>query len=103
MPTRLVGWELGEDLRAELALGALNRACRRKTSSSNVALSQTHKEKPYYEFSEACGNLSVRCGPQNLHNLGWGSASRWSAPGPSQRTRREELRALLIVHDEFPG
>lgn len=29
------------------------------------------------------------------------AASRWSASGPSQRTRRKE-RALLIVHDEFP-
>jgi hypothetical protein len=32
----------------------------------------------------------------------WG-ASRCSAPGPGKRTRREELRALLIVRDEFPG
>ena len=32
---------------------------------------------------------------------GPGAASRWSAPGPSQRTRRKE-RALLIVRDEFP-
>ena len=30
-----------------------------------------------------------------------GAASRWSAPEPSQRTRRKE-RALLIVRDEFP-
>jgi|SRR5579883_276601 len=30
-----------------------------------------------------------------------GAASRWSAPGPSPRTRRKE-RALLIVRDEFP-
>lgn len=61
------------------------------------------KEKPHHEFSEAYGNLSVRYGQQNLHNLGRGPASRWSAPGPSPRTRREELRALLIVRDEFPG
>ncbi len=27
----------------------------------------------------------------------------WSAPGLSQRTRREKLRALLIVRDEFPS
>ena len=35
---------------------------------------------------------------------GWGrsAASRWSASGPSQRTRREE-RAPLIVRDEFPA
>ena len=31
-----------------------------------------------------------------------GAASRWSAPGSSQRTRRKE-RALLIVRDEFPA
>ena len=33
----------------------------------------------------------------------WGgnrAASRWSAPGPGKRTRREE-HALLIVRDEF--
>jgi len=52
------------------------------------------------EFFQACGNLSVRCGTQNL---GWGAASRGSAPVPSPRTRREELRVLLIVRDEFPG
>ena len=34
-------------------------------------------------------------------NWGPGAASRWSAPEPSQRTRRKE-RALLIVRDEFP-
>ena len=35
---------------------------------------------------------------------GWGrsAASRWSAPGPSQRTRRKE-RVPLIVRDEFPA
>ena len=34
---------------------------------------------------------------------GWGrsAASRPSASGPNQRTRRKG-RALLIVHDEFP-
>jgi hypothetical protein len=31
-----------------------------------------------------------------------GTASRWSAPGSSQRARRKE-RALLIVRDEFPA
>ena len=33
---------------------------------------------------------------------GPGAASRWSAPEPSQRTRRKG-RAPLIVRDEFPG
>jgi len=38
----------------------------------------------------------------NRENLGPGAASRWSAPEPSQRTRREgPTRALLIVRDEF--
>jgi hypothetical protein len=32
---------------------------------------------------------------------GPGAAYRWSAPGPSPRTRRKE-RAPLIVRDEFP-
>jgi hypothetical protein len=32
---------------------------------------------------------------------GPGAASRWPAPGPSQRTRRKG-RALLMVRDEFP-
>jgi hypothetical protein len=32
---------------------------------------------------------------------GRSAASRWSASGPGQRTRRKG-RALLIVHDEFP-
>jgi hypothetical protein len=33
---------------------------------------------------------------------GPGAAFRWSAPGPSLRTRRKG-RALLIVRDEFPA
>lgn len=36
-----------------------------------------------------------------LEGWGLGAASRWSAPGPSHRTRKKE-RALLIVRDEFP-
>jgi hypothetical protein len=35
-------------------------------------------------------------------NWGRGTASRWSAPGSSPRTRRK-ARALLIVRDEFPA
>jgi hypothetical protein len=54
-----------------------------------------------YEFSEACGNLSVRWGP-DLRKPGRGTASRWSAPEPSQRARPKR-RTLLIVRDEFPG
>ena len=36
-----------------------------------------------------------------IEGRGRGAASRWSAPEPSQRTRRKK-RAPLIVHDEFP-
>ena len=38
---------------------------------------------------------------KTINNWGPGAASRWSAPRPSQRTRRKG-RALLIVRDEFP-
>ena len=38
---------------------------------------------------------------KTIQDWGPGAASRWSAPGPSQRTRRKG-RALLIVRDEFP-
>jgi hypothetical protein len=38
---------------------------------------------------------------KTIQTWGPGAASRWSAPGPSPRTRRKE-RALLIVRDEFP-
>jgi len=39
--------------------------------------------------------------PKQNQILGWGrAASRWSAPGPGKRTRRED-HALLIVRDEF--
>ena len=38
---------------------------------------------------------------KTIQDWGPGAASRWSAPGPSRRTRRKG-RALLIVRDEFP-
>ena len=38
---------------------------------------------------------------KTINNWGPGAAARWSAPRPSQRTRRKG-RALLIVRDEFP-
>ena len=62
-------------------------------------------EAPQYAFFKAGRNLSVRCGfkpkPKSKPNPGPGPpASRWSAPGPGKRTRRED-HALLIVRDEF--
>jgi hypothetical protein len=38
---------------------------------------------------------------KTIEDWGPGAASRWSAPGPSQRTRPKD-RAPLIVRDEFP-
>jgi hypothetical protein len=38
---------------------------------------------------------------KTIEDWGPGAASRWSAPGPSQRTRPKG-RAPLIVRDEFP-
>jgi hypothetical protein len=39
--------------------------------------------------------------PKQNQTLGWDrTASRWSAPSPGKRTRRED-HALLIVRDEF--
>jgi hypothetical protein len=56
-------------------------------------------EAPQYAFSKAGRNLSVRCGPKT--NPGARpTTSRWSAPVPGKRTRRED-HALLIVRDEF--
>jgi hypothetical protein len=64
-------------------------------------------EAPQYAFSKEGRNLSVRCGskpkPKQSQNQIPGrepTASRWSAPSPGKRTRRED-HALLIVRDEF--
>jgi hypothetical protein len=58
-------------------------------------------EAPQYAFFQARRNLSVRCGPYQNQILERGrAASRWSAPDPGKRTRRED-HALLIVRDEF--
>src|SRR5438270_5881225 len=52
-------------------------------------------------FLRHCG-IYRSDGCNQIHfNLGAGTASRWSAPKPSQRTLREELHVLLIVRDEF--
>ena len=48
-------------------------------------------------------DVGSKTNPKTRTGQDWGpgAASRWSAPGPRQRTRRKE-RALLIVRDEFP-
>ena len=59
-----------------------------------------HTERSVCVF-KAWRNLSVRCGSERKPNPGAEpTASRWSAPGPGKRTRRED-HALLIVRDEF--
>ena len=70
------------------------------SKTSNVQ-APVRKEEPN-EFSQACGNLSVRYSPKNHSKLGPGYRLPLVGPGPSQRTRRKD-RALLIVRDEFPG
>jgi hypothetical protein len=47
------------------------------------------------------GEIYRSDGVVTITNWGPGAASRWSAPEPSQKTRRKE-RARLIVRDEFP-
>jgi hypothetical protein len=62
----------------------------------------SNTEAPQYAFLKAGRNLSVRCGATN-DTKSWGgnrATSRWSAPGPGKRTRREK-HAPPIVHDEF--
>jgi hypothetical protein len=76
---------------------------RRSLPRHSVPAVSHYTEAPQYAFFKAGRNLSVRCGPKQepKPNPGTGpTASRWSAPGPGKRTRRED-HALFIVHDEF--
>jgi hypothetical protein len=59
----------------------------------SVAAASENPEDSRNAFSKAGGIYLVRCGFKIKTIKTWGTASRWSAPGPSQRTRREELRA----------
>ena len=59
-----------------------------------------HTERSVCVF-KAGRNLSVRCWSNHNQTPGRGRAtSRWSAPGPGKRTRRED-HVPLIVRDEF--
>jgi hypothetical protein len=58
-----------------------------------------HTERSVCVF-KARRNLSVRCGSERSKSEAGPTASRWLAPGPDKRTRRED-HALLIVRDEF--
>jgi len=78
---------------------------RRSLLRHSMPAASHHTEAPQYAFFKAGRNLSVRCGPRpkpkSKPNPGAGpTASRWSAPDPGKRTRRED-HALLIVRDEF--
>jgi len=51
--------------------------------------------------AESIGPMWSKTKPKSKPNPGAGpTTSRWSAPGPGKRTRRED-HALLIVRDEF--
>src|SRR5260370_41805762 len=57
-----------------------------------LASAFNHTEGPQYAFLKAGRNLSGPMGfPNQNQTLGWDqTASRWSAPGPGKRTRRED-------------
>ena len=57
-----------------------------------LASASHHTEGPQYAFLKAWRNLSGPMGsPNQNQTLGWDqTASRWSAPGPGKRTRRED-------------
>src|SRR5260370_2413942 len=57
-----------------------------------LASAFNHTEGPQYAFLKAWRNVSGPMGfPNQNQTLGWEpTASRWSAPGPGKRTRRED-------------
>ncbi len=57
-----------------------------------LASASNHTEGPQYAFLKAWRNLSGPMGFQHQNQIpGWDqTASRWSAPGPGKRTRRED-------------
>ena len=65
---------------------------RRSLPRHFLASASNHTEGPQYAFWKAWRNLSGPMGFQNQNQtLGWDqTASRWSAPGPGKRTRRED-------------
>ena len=65
---------------------------RRSLPRHFLASAFNHTEGPQYAFLKAWRNLSGPMGfPNQNQTLGWEpTASRWSAPGPGKRTRRED-------------
>jgi hypothetical protein len=65
---------------------------RRSLPRHFLAFACNHTEGPQYAFSKAWRNLSGPMGFQHQNQTpGWDqTASRWSAPGPGKRTRRED-------------
>ena len=65
---------------------------RRSLPRHFLASAFNHTEGPQYAFLKACRNLSGPMGfPKQNQTLGWEpTTSRWSAPGPGKRTRRED-------------
>ena len=65
---------------------------RRSLPRHFLASASNHTEGPQYAFSKASRNLSGPMGFQKQNQTpGWEpTASRWSAPSPGKRTRRED-------------
>jgi hypothetical protein len=65
---------------------------RRRLLRHFPASASNYTGAPQYAFLKAWRNLSGPMGfPNQNQTLGWEpTASRWSAPGPSKRTRRED-------------
>jgi hypothetical protein len=116
MPAIMVKWHEGKSSPYTGKLSArpagkpgdfliVKESLRRSPSRHLISpLQRTILRPPVCVFKEG-RNLSVRCGPNQNQSqnqtLGRGrTASRWSAPSPGKRTRRED-HALLIVRDEF--
>ena len=70
----------------------VKESLRRSLPRHFLASASNHTEGPQYAFLKAWRNLSGPMGFQNQNQtLGWDqTASRWSAPGPGKRTRRED-------------
>src|ERR1700693_6071878 len=73
---------------------------RRSLLRHSFPAATNHTEAPSMRFSGMAESIGPMWSEQN-QTLGRArAASRWSAPGPDKRTRRED-HALLIVRDEF--
>ena len=77
---------------------SLKESLRRSLRRHSVAQLQRTIPGARYAFSEAWRNLSGPMGfAKQNQTLGWEpTASRWSAPSPGKRTRREDYVPLIV-------